>query len=120
MNAIATVPHPVTDDELKGCRLIMYIGESMRYRRGSVLAVLPEIYTGQPLKLNQVYAVETKSQGRVFGRYLGMSPGTAWAPGQPCAIIAPDKAEYAPMEIPQIDIASVSRVVACITDEREM
>lgn len=120
MSAIATVPHPPTEDELKGCSLIMYTGESMRYRTGSVLAVLPEVYAGQPLKLNQAYAVETRSQGRVLGRYLGMSPGTAWAPGQPCAIIAPDKVEFTPMEIPLSDIASVARIVACISDEREM
>ncbi len=106
-------------ESLRDCSLIRYTGEAMRYRHGSYLAVLPETFAGQPLHFNNVYAVETKSQGRVYGRYLGLSAGTPWAPGQPCLIIAPDKPEYAPMEIPFHDVSEVARVVACLSDERE-
>lgn len=109
------------DGSLQGCRLIRYAGESMRYRHGALLAVLPEIFRGQPLLYNNVYAVETRSQGRVYGRYLGLSNGERYghALGQPCAIVAPDRPEWQPMEIPLYDIAEVARVVACLTDERE-
>ena len=103
------------------CRLIKYTGESMHYRPGALLAVLPEIFAGQPLQYNNVYAVETRNQGRVFGRYLGLTNGEIYgtAAGQPCAIIAPSKPEFAPMEIPLFEISAVSRVVACISDEIE-
>lgn len=104
---------------LQGCRLIKYTGESMHYRHGSLLAVLPETFAGQTLQYNSVYAVETRSQGRVYGRYLGLSGGTPFAPGQPCAIIAPSRPEFSPMEIPLYDITAVARVLACISDERE-
>lgn len=102
-------------------RLIRYTGESMRYRHGSLLAVLPEIYRGQPLRINNVYAVETRSQGRVYGRYLGLTRGELYghAVGQPCAVIAPDRPEWRPVEIPLHEIEEVGRVVACLTDERE-
>ncbi len=108
-------------ESLRECRLIKYAGESMHYRHGSLLVVLPENYSGQPLRYNNVYAVETRSQGRVYGRYQGLTRGEIYghAAGQPCAIIAPDRHGWKPMEIPLHEIEGVARVVACLSDERE-
>ena len=108
--------HPLQD----AC-LIKYTGESMHYKYGSVLVVLPETFAGQPLQYNNAYAVETRSQSRVYGRFLGLTNGEVYghAAGQPCALIAPSKPEYPPMEIPLYEITAVARIVACLTDERE-
>ena len=105
-----------------------------RYRHGAVLAILPEAYCGQPLRPNAIYAIETRNQGRIFGRYRGLSSGASnqvspeiramlagRSPGSPsnprAIIIEPENPDYLAMDIPFDELISVARVIANINAE---
>ena len=123
-------------DEMHRASLIRYTGETMypRYRHGAVLAILPEAYCGQPLRPNAIYAIETRNQGRIFGRYRGLSSGASnqvspeieamldgGLPGSPAIpraiIIESENPDYLAMDIPLDELVMVARVLANINAE---